>query len=847
MSTKDTLAELTAKTKLLEIERELQELKQSDESSDAVKQHEILIQLLQKENELAEQQFRIKTLSGEIGTEQREAEEKTLLESIKNRNSSINQQKIVLKQLKEEQDRNKDLLKLYGGLVEVEKKRKVESGGFFKELKNIYDISKNITQEQAKATFAAKFQEMGVAAAFAAKSIIQANLALDDIFASARRATFTTGELDQSIVDITKSNVSAAITYEKSAQAIVGLRESMVDMSGMSEEAKNKLGGFAAQMDKLGFSVNTTGKFINLATKGMAMSRDQAMSYQKELVVFAKTNGISAKMIQEGLDSTMPRLAAFGKDAPKIFKEVAFQAHNMGMAMGEVLDITEKFTTFEGAATFVGQFNAAMGRNALDTIDVLRKASDSPADLIQDIRNQLQMSGQTFEQMSNQRKRFIADITGISLPQLSAMMKKTSAEMKEATRVEEEYNKILEASTSLSEKFKALMTALTPIMMPLIQTVSSIVTELTKFAQEYSGLVKVVGSAILALGLFNIVVGSVNTIAKITAVNLGFLKAIFTKKAAATAADTLATEANMAASELNTAAKGTETLATEGSTVAKNLDTASTAANSEAKLAAAAATRAAAAAQTAAAAATRAAGAAGATATPGIVSFGIGMLLAGVGALALGAGIALALGSAALLIDVLVKAGDAAITATVSFFGIAIAIGVLAFALAELGVVGALGAGVLLAVAAAAAVIAVAYTAANKSMEQTALAIKSLETIDTTKFDKLREIMKEMAGYMETIGNGAKQLNAVPYVQPIRVKAESASIAAKTPVVGATTEGGGTSEKIIKVEINSPIKIDGLTLARWVHSQYSGWESGKSVVEALNGTGAPFGAGAAPK
>ena len=54
-------------------------------------------------------------------------------------------------------------------------------------------------------------------------------------------------------------------------------------------------------------------------------------------------------------------MAKFGSDGQKTFKDLARIQKQTGFEMEKILQITNRFDTFEGAAQQAGQLNAALG------------------------------------------------------------------------------------------------------------------------------------------------------------------------------------------------------------------------------------------------------------------------------------------------------------------------------------------------------------------------------------------------------------------------------------------------------------------------------------------------------
>ena len=80
--------------------------------------------------------------------------------------------------------------------------------------------------------------------------------------------------------------------------------------------------------------------------------------------------------------------------------------------MQKVLNITNKFDTFEGAAEQAGKLNAALGGNFVNAMDLMM-ATD-PAERFSMIRDSILDAGLSFDSMSYYQKQFYTESLGLS-------------------------------------------------------------------------------------------------------------------------------------------------------------------------------------------------------------------------------------------------------------------------------------------------------------------------------------------------------------------------------------------------------------------------------------------------
>jgi hypothetical protein len=158
-------------------------------------------------------------------------------------------------------------------------------------------------------------------------------------------------------------------------------------------------------------------------------------------------------------ESIAPRLSAFGKEAPRIFRELAVVMSNTGIEMGRLLSIAERFDTFEGAAQSVGKLNAILGGGFLDTMQMVQ--TTNPTERLLLLRGAIDKAGKSFETMSYYERKAIADAAGfadvneMSLA-LNSSLTKNSAAAREKALTDKQMAEVMQSVQSIGEKLSSL-------------------------------------------------------------------------------------------------------------------------------------------------------------------------------------------------------------------------------------------------------------------------------------------------------------------------------------------------------------------------------------------------------
>lgn len=321
------------------------------------------------------------------------------------------------------------------------------------------------------------------------------------------KATGASQDFADSMTSTYESVRKTGATMKDVSEAYQGLYSNFTDFTMIGEDQREMLGETAAVLNKLGVSQEAYAKGIQNSTKMMGLSVAQAEANSRELVAFAKDIGVAPSQIADGFAKMGPQLAKFGNQGVKAFKDLSRIAKITGMEMEKVLNITNKFDTFEGAAEQAGKLNAALGGNFVNAMDLMM--TTDPAERFEMIRDSILDAGLSFDEMSYYQKNFYKETLGLSdvgdlammlsgnMDALAGSTNKNSAElikMKENAA----------AVQSLQEQWNAVLADATPILTDLAQSLKSI----TAYLRDNPDLIKNVISAMIAWKAVTIVMAA---------------------------------------------------------------------------------------------------------------------------------------------------------------------------------------------------------------------------------------------------------------------------------------------------------------------------------------------------
>ncbi len=228
-------------------------------------------------------------------------------------------------------------------------------------------------------------------------------------------------EYTESIESQYKALNEYGVSIEDVTKTQGALIQGFTDFTMLSKEQRDVLTESANVMQELGIQQEDFATIVQNSTKAFGMSIYEAEESVRELAATARELGRAPGEMAAEFAKAGPRLAKFGSDATQTFKELARVAKLTGMEIDKLLNMTDKFDTFEGAATQAGQLNAALGGNFVNAMEMM--TATDPVERFEMLRGSLLDAGLTFDDMSYYQRKFFAESMGIdSVNDLALMM-----------------------------------------------------------------------------------------------------------------------------------------------------------------------------------------------------------------------------------------------------------------------------------------------------------------------------------------------------------------------------------------------------------------------------------------
>jgi hypothetical protein len=339
-----------------------------------------------------------------------------------------------------------------------------------------------------------------------AQAIVDLAIDLGDAEAAFMKATGANQDFARSVTNSYEQTRQFGVGIEDISRSYQTLYTTFTDFTMVSQDQRESLAETAAVLDRLGISNESFAASVQLSTKALGMSAAQAGQNMLDLEKFAENLGVAPQQLADDFNNAGGALAKLGADGTQAFKDLAIAAKTTGLSIERIINLTEKFDTFEGAAEQAGKLNAALGGNFVNAMDLMM-ATD-PAERFEMIRDSLLDTGLSFDEMSYYQRNFFKDALGLSdVTELAALM---SGEMDLVSGATQESSQsLLDAANraremaSFQERLNMLFVQMIPIITPVVDLLSDLTLFLASAADEgtfLNGVFKALAGPFVVIG-----------------------------------------------------------------------------------------------------------------------------------------------------------------------------------------------------------------------------------------------------------------------------------------------------------------------------------------------------------
>jgi len=244
------------------------------------------------------------------------------------------------------------------------------------------------------------------------------------------------------------------------ASAAAGLASTFTSLTSMAEKSQTAVVGMGAELERVNVGASTTGQGMTYLTRAMGMPLRKATKQWKMMAVEAQAFGKTPQVFASEMVSATKTLSSHGPKMMEVFRDLQSVAKASGVEFSNLLKIANRFDTFDTAASSVGNLNALLGGDYMNTLEMMNMTE---AERIRTLKSSLEMSGRNFDQMERFERKAIAEAMGTDEATLAQTMKMSNKEARKARREakkkekdQKAYNKMIKQTVDIVTRLRLL-------------------------------------------------------------------------------------------------------------------------------------------------------------------------------------------------------------------------------------------------------------------------------------------------------------------------------------------------------------------------------------------------------
>lgn len=231
-----------------------------------------------------------------------------------------------------------------------------------------------------------------------------------------------------------------------------GMAAAMAAMGEMAGELGAKLNTLMDDVKQNAAAMMTLNRGFNISAEAMGnmalMARQSGGDMQSALeetavqvTVLSKKFGVSGKAIGKNLSELTADMGSFGHMSQAELTATATYAAKLGVEIGTLKGMFDKFANFEDAATGAAKLAETFGMN-VDAMELMN--AESPAEQMDMMRKAFLETGRSLDDLSRQEKAYLAEQMGVDPNDLYGMFDPANADLS--------FDEITEEAEAAAEK-----------------------------------------------------------------------------------------------------------------------------------------------------------------------------------------------------------------------------------------------------------------------------------------------------------------------------------------------------------------------------------------------------------
>lgn len=293
-------------------------------------------------------------------------------------------------------------------------------------------------------------------------------------------------EYTQQLYDASVSNRSFGISQTETANAFNALYSQFTSFSELTKKTQQEITIFASKQAVLGVEASQTATNLDNLTKALRLSVNESSKALQDIFGLSKVIGVSVKQLQTDFKDAFSSLSVYGQNGIKVFKGLAGASKAQGVSMRSLVNTFEDgLNTFEQSADVAGKLNTALGKDVLNSVDLLFA---TPEKRIRMLKQAVESTGRTFGDLDKWNQKMIANAAGIkdmaeankifnlSLSAYDSMVEKS----KNATASQKQFNEATRAGQTFMKKLKIAFQNLAVAVVPIVKVLGVVVDIISK-------------------------------------------------------------------------------------------------------------------------------------------------------------------------------------------------------------------------------------------------------------------------------------------------------------------------------------------------------------------------------
>lgn len=204
------------------------------------------------------------------------------------------------------------------------------------------------------------------------------------------------------------------------------LQEKATEMGGAFSRLQGDFEAAGEEVIIASKALGLTGEAMAALTiTGRAHGKTMKQTLQElkiQVVQVSKAYGVNTKITGKMIDQMAKAPEIFGTDTKEMLK-MSVAAQKLGVSIETLGKATAVFDDFESGAKAAAELASQFGV----TVDAMDMMTATPAEQVTMLKDALQESGQSFDDMSRQEKARMADLTKMDMTELQNLMDPTNA------------------------------------------------------------------------------------------------------------------------------------------------------------------------------------------------------------------------------------------------------------------------------------------------------------------------------------------------------------------------------------------------------------------------------------